>query len=352
MDFIEIEGFKSIKSAKVPLSPINILIGANGSGKSNFIQFFEFLNQLYDRKLSEYVALRGAEKILHKGSKITNKINAHISFSQGTNRYALSLVKNDTNDAFIFKNETLWHDENSWNIAHYEKESRLKTTHVYRTSHIRDYLNGLKKYHFHDTGSNSPFNQMSHIDNDTSFLYEKGENLAAFLYSIRLEHPITYNLIVKIIQSIAPFFADFYLQPNVKGFIRLQWQSKYSTAPFGVTDLSDGTIRFMALVMLFMQPDPPKSIIIDEPELGLHPHAITKLAGMIQSVANKGTQVIVATQSADLVNHFEPNDIITVDQKEGETQFNRLAKEPLSLWLEDYMIGNLWQKNVISGGQP
>lgn len=352
MDFIKIEGFKSIKSAQLNLAPINILIGANGSGKSNFIQFFEFLNQLYDRKLREYIALRGAEKILHKGSKITNKINAHISFNQGRNSYAFSLVKNDADDAFIFKSETLSHDENSWNIAHYEKESRLKTTHVYRANHIIDYLNGLKKYHFHDTGSHAPFNQMSHIDNDGSFLYEKGENLAAFLYGIRLEYPITYHLIVKIIQSIAPFFSDFHLQPNMKGFIRLQWHSKYSTAPFGVTDLSDGTIRFMALVTLFMQPNPPKSIIIDEPELGLHPHAITKLAGMIQSIAQKGTQVIVATQSAGLVNHFEPNDIITVDQREGETLFKRLEQEPLSLWLEEYSIGDLWQQNIIKNGQP
>jgi predicted ATPase len=351
MDFIEITGFKSIQSAKVALSPINILIGANGSGKSNFILFFEFLNQLYDKKLREYVALRGTEKILHKGSKITKQVRAHLSFNDGTNAYSFTLQRDDE-DGLVFTVESCWYYNDRWNINAYGKEALIKTDNSYRASFIRKYLNGLKKYHFHDTGSLSPFNQTSHVDNDHYFLYEKGENLAAFLFGIQENHIIVYNNIVKIIQSIAPFFADFYFHPNEKRMIRLQWQSKHSSTIYGASDLSDGTIRFMALVTLFMQPNLPKSIIIDEPELGLHPYAITKLAGMIKRVAQKGTQVIVATQSADLVNHFEPNDIITVDQKEGETQFHRLTKESLSLWLEDYKLGDLWQKNVITGGQP
>jgi predicted ATPase len=351
MDFIEIEGFKSIKSAKVPLSPINILIGANGSGKSNFILFFEFLNQLYEQKLEKYIALNGgSEKILHKGSKITNKIKAHISFNEGENGYSFALEKG--NDSFIFESEGLWFGTSKRDITNYQKEAFVKTSDNFRAKNIIHHLNSLKKYHFHDTGKNSPFNYMSQVENDSYFLYERGENLAAFLLNIKKEHAIAYNHIVKIIQSITPFFADFYFQPNAAGFIRLQWQSKYSSTIYGASDLSDGTIRFIALVTLFMQPNLPKSIIIDEPELGLHPHAITKLAGMIQRAAQKGTQVIVATQSADLVNHFEPNDVVTVDQKQGETQLNRLTKEALSLWLEDYMIGDLWQKNIITGGQP
>jgi predicted ATPase len=351
MDFIKIEGFKSIKSAQLNLAPINILIGANGSGKSNFIQFFEFLNQLYDRKLEKYVALNGgAEKILHKGSKVSNKIKTHISFNNNVNSYSFSIEKGS--DSFIFESEGLWYHNDKKDYRHYQKEASIKTDDAYRAEHIRLYLNGLKKYHFHDTGKNSPFNEMSHIDNDSYFLYEKGGNLAAFLFKIQTENVVFYHRIVKIIQSIAPFFSDFYFQANSEGFVRLQWQNKYSSTIYGASDLSDGTIRFIALVTLFMQPRLPRSIIIDEPELGLHPFAIAKLAGMIQSVAKKGIQVIVATQSADLVNHFDPNDVITVDQKAGETQFNRLKQESLSLWLEDYMIGDLWQKNVITGGQP
>lgn len=213
-------------------------------------------------------------------------------------------------------------------------------------------MEGLKKYHFHDTGKNSPFNQLSHIENDKYFLYEKGENLAAFLYNIQQNNPIVYNLIVKVIQSIAPFFSDFFLKPNDGANIRLQWQDKYSNFVYGVNDLSDGTIRFIALTILFMQPTLPKTIIIDEPELGLHPFAIAKLAGMIQSAAAKGAQVIIATQSSDLISYFQAEDIIAVDQKNGESQFNRLNAEELALWLDDYTIGDLWKRNIIQVAQP
>jgi predicted ATPase len=193
---------------------------------------------------------------------------------------------------------------------------------------------------------------MSHIENDSYFLYEEGQNLAAFLYTIREENKTVYNRIVKNIQSIAPFFSDFFLQPNAEGFVRLQWQDRYSSNVYGASDFSDGTMRFIALTTLFMQPELPQTIIIDEPELGLHPFAITKLAGMINIVANRGSQVIVATQSADLVNHFKAEQVITVDQVDGESLFKRLSADELSHWLDEYSIGDLWQRNIIQGGQP
>jgi predicted ATPase len=129
-------------------------------------------------------------------------------------------------------------------------------------------------------------------------------------------------LIISTIQSIAPYFLDFELTPNKGSFIELRWKDKYSDTIYGVTDLSDGTIRFIALTVLFLQPNLPDTIIIDEPELGLHPTAISKLAGMIKSASLKGSQVIVATQSTDLISHFSPDDIITVDQIDGCSKFN------------------------------
>ena len=353
MDWIEIKGYKSIKNATIVFSPINILIGSNGSGKSNFLSFFEFLNRLYDQKLKEYVALLGGEeKMLHKGSKTTASIYSKIQF--GKNGYSFEIKKGE--DSFIFVSEGLWYPNpyyaNPANITNYSSEARIKVHNMARADYIRRYLNSFKKYHFHDTGKNSPFNMLSHTENDIYFLYEKGENLAAFLFNIQNENRIVYNRIVNTIQSIAPYFSDFYFQPNEKGFLRLQWQDKHSSTIYGLTDLSDGTIRFIALTTLFLQPNLPTTIIIDEPELGLHPFAISKLAGMVQSVAGRNVQVIVATQSADLVNHFHAEDIITVDQTNGESSFKRLEENDLSQWLDEYSIGDLWQKNVIQGGQP
>ncbi|HMI05740.1 MAG TPA: AAA family ATPase [Pedobacter sp.] len=352
MDYIEIRGYKSIKDAKIDLKPVNILIGANGSGKSNFVSFFEFLNNLYERKLTEYINLRGGvERILHKGTEITDTLYFRTEFKNGLNGYTAKLKKAD--EGFIFTDENLpYKGSDGRNIANFSNEARIKITDNYRAKYVMEYLNNLKKYHFHDIGRNSPFTKMSHIQDDAYFLYQNGENVAAFLFFIRTNHQIVYNRIIKVIQSIAPYFSDFFFQPNENGFIRLQWQDKYSSTTYGVGDLSDGTIRFIALTTLFLQPTLPDSIIIDEPELGLHPFAIAKLAGMIQSAAEKGCQVIVATQSTDLIAHFQPEDIITVDQIEGESKFHRLDSASLSVWLNDYTIDDLWKRAIIKGGQP
>ncbi len=352
MDYIHIKGYKSIKDAKVELRPINILIGANGSGKSNFLSFFEFLNNLFERKLTEYIALNGGEdKFLYHSSKVTEQIESTLSFNNEVNGYSFILEKGT--DGLIFTKEfLLFNKDKGWNIASIEKEAHIKKSDNYRKKYILGYLKGLKKYHFHDTGKNSPFNKLSRIPNDTRFLYEKGDNLAAFLYHIQDKYSIVYNRIIKVIQSIAPYFSDFFFQPNDEGYLRLEWQDKYSSNVYGASDLSDGTIRFIALTALFMQPDLPETIIIDEPELGLHPFAISKLAGMIQSVAAKGTQVIVATQSTDLMSYFNPDDIIAVDQHNGESVFNRLKQEDLDIWLTDYSLGDLWKRNIITEGQP
>ena len=352
MDYIEIKGYKSIKDARIELRPINILIGANGSGKSNFLSFFEFLNHLYERKLTEYIALNGGEdKFLHHGSKITEQLQATLSFNNQINGYSFTLERGT--DGLVFSEEyLLFHSQRSVNIADFKKEANIKITDNYREKYVIGYLTGLKKYHFHDTGKNSPFNKMSHIPNDTYFLYEKGNNLAAFLYDVQTKHPIVYNRIIKTIQSIAPYFSDFYFQPNTEGYLRLLWQDKYSSTVYGATDLSDGTIRFIALAALFLQPNLPQTIIIDEPELGLHPFALSKLAGMIKSAAAEGAQVIVATHSTDLLSYFEPDDIIAVDQKEGASTFNRLKNKELDIWLNDYSLGELWKRNIITEGQP
>ncbi len=351
MDFIKISGYKSIKEMHLKLLPINILIGSNGSGKSNLISFFDFLNNLSEQKLQKYISLRGGEdKILHKGAEHTFSLAFTVGFADGSNNeYSAELQYGSA--GFVFIDEYISGKRKKKDkISDYGKESNLKQTGNPTSQQIISQLKSYRKYHFHDTAVNSPFTKMSHIENDKYFLYEDGRNLAAFLFEIKKTHSKTYNRIIKIIRSIAPFFSNFFLEPNSEGYIRAQWQDNYSSTVYGCNDLSDGTMRFIALTTLFMQPQLPSTIIIDEPELGLHPVAITKLAGMIHSAANKGSQVIIATQSADLVNHFEPEHIITVDQVNGESQFNRLKSGELFQWLDEYNIGELWQRNIIQGG--
>lgn len=343
MDSITIKGYKSFKDITVPLRKINILIGSNGAGKSNFLSLFELLGNAYDGFLARSVAQSGGvDKLLHQGRKVTDRITVKVF--EDRNSYWLDLMESD--GTLIVENEQLGYSSypTHWtynNIANYKTETVLKEYQgMTRGDYIKNYMSQIKKFHFHDTGRTSPFTGESNIVNDSYHLYSQGSNLAAFLYGIREKHPMVYKRIVKVIQSVAPFFHDFYLVPNESGGIRLQWKDKFSEVIYGPNDLSDGTVRFIALAVLFLQPNLPKVIVIDEPELGLHPVAIEKLAGLIKAAANRGTQVIAATQNAELISNFEPSDILTVDQRDGQSVIQRLDAAELTQWLDDYNLGD------------
>ncbi|GAB6012180.1 AAA family ATPase [Viscerimonas tarda] len=350
MDYIEIEGYKSIKELHLELKPINILIGANGAGKSNFISFFNFLKTAYEGELKSFVTGRGIDSILHNGRKNTQNLSSKLSFGEGINSYTFNLkVENRT---FVVQSEELGYRGDDWQIADSATELKVRTDNSFRTKYINSYLSNLKVYHFHDTGVNSPFNSDSKvIDNRT--LQSKGGNLAAFLYKLKNEDEAVYNRIVKVIQSVAPYFKDFDLKPDGDK-IFLAWRDRFSENLYGASDFSDGAIRFIALATLFLQPYPPAVIIIDEPELGLHPFAISKLAGLVRSFARQeNKQVIISTQSVELVNNFSAEEVITVDNIAGESVFNRLQEVDLSEWLQnDYMIGDMWRQNILSKGFP
>lgn len=354
MNSISISGFKSFRSVTIKLNPINILIGANGSGKSNFLSFFEMLHCIYDKRLTEYVALNGGtERFFHKGHKVTEIIKATVEFTD--NSYELELKDGDGRLLVAYESLGQLSDSKMFHIsnASYKPESDMLNSSLYGQGEVvNSYLKSISKYHFHDAGKQSPFTRESNIKSDMFYLYEDGRNLAAFLYAIRANYPLAYRRIIKVIQSTAPYFLDFYLEPNRNDSVRLLWKDKYSDTIYTPSTLSDGTIRFIALTTLFLQPNPANVIVIDEPELGLHPQAIGKLAGMIKSVSQRGVQVIAATQSADLISAFTPEDVITVNQVNGESVFERLESEKLSRWLEEYTLGDLWKSNIIQGGQP
>jgi len=134
--------------------------------------------------------------------------------------------------------------------------------------------------------------------------------------------------------------------------IRLEWSHLGTDAYFDASSISDGTLRFIALATLFLQPRRfrPSVILVDEPELGMHPYAITLLASLMK-LASVNTQVIVATQSSLLLDHFEPEDVLVADRVHGGTRLTRLDSAELESWLEEYSLGQLWEKNEL-GGRP
>ena len=207
-------------------------------------------------------------------------------------------------------------------------------------------------YHFHDTSDTAAMRRTGSV-RDNERLRPDGGNLAAFLFHLREEEKDTYDLIVDTVRLAAPFLRDFKLRPkksNGDEIIELEWEQKDSDYPFHASQLSDGTLRFIALATALLQPNPPATVLIDEPELGLHPQALDILANLILQAQNR-TQLIVSTQSAPLLNAFEPDQIVVIDREEGESRFRRLEADDLREWLgQDYTLGDLWQKNVYGGG--
>jgi predicted ATPase len=363
LDYITIRGFKSISSLeKLPLRPINLLIGPNGSGKSNFIGVFSFLHAIREGRLRDYVTKGGgAEKLLHFGSKTTKEIYIHLSFSNEVNQYELNLSPTADDGLYPTSEGTFFWDkarfpEKPWNqyLAAREngREAGISDAKLERTpGWVRARLGGWRLYHVHDTSSSSPMRKTAKV-NDNLFFRPDASNLASFLYFLKQKEETSYSLIRRTIQRVAPFFDDFRLEPLrlSPDDIRLEWRHKNSDQYFDASSLSDGTLRFIALATLFLQGGAhlPSVILVDEPELGLHPYAIEVLAALIRHASNS-TQVIVSTQSSLLLDHFDPADVLVANRVSGATQITRLEPETLSEWLKDYSLGQLWEKNEFAG---
>jgi predicted ATPase len=359
LDSITIQGFKSIASVeKLELRPINVVIGPNGAGKSNFIGAFTFLREIREGRLSEYVAVAGgAEKVLHFGSRTTKEMHLRLWF-QDASQYDLKLAP--TADDGLFPKETVLLEDDTFDERPRLKPPQQAPEGVNSDARFRRVVNwihvqlgGWRLYHLHDTSSLSPMRKTAKL-HDNGFLREDGSNLAAFLYYLRERHASSYGMILRAVQRVAPFFDDFQLGPlrlNPDD-IKLEWRHKGSDQYFDASSLSDGTLRFIALTTLFLQPEifRPSVILVDEPELGLHPYAIEILAFLIRQ-ASVNTQVVVATQSSLLLDHFAPEDVLVANRVEGGTQLTRLDSGQLAAWLEDYSLGQLWEKNEF-GGRP
>lgn len=362
IDYLTIKGFKSIKNLEqFRLHNLNVLIGANGVGKSNFVSYFKMLGELVEKRLQNWTTKQGtADRILSFGIKETSELKSFVEF--GRNGYLFSLEAT-VDGAFSFSSEKLYFNGPyygpKWiNLGSGHTEAKLKEYHEKANgsdvaNYCYDSISNWKVYHFHDTSDTAAVKRVGSL-HDNDYLRTDASNLAAFLYKLKNENEETYIQIKKTITLAIPFFDDFVLKPTPldsgEEQIRLLWRQKDSDYSLWPSQLSDGSIRFICLVTALLQPNPPSTIIIDEPELGLHPYAITLLGSLLRS-ASKRMQVVVSTQSVPLVNEFEIDDLIIVDREKGDTVFKRLHEEEFSIWLEEYSIGELWEKNIL-GGRP
>ncbi|HAS8531093.1 TPA: recombinase RecF [Vibrio vulnificus] len=360
LDKLTIKGFKSIRELEdFEMKNLNVIVGANGAGKSNLISFFKMLRSLINDNLNNYVSDNGgASDLLFNGEKTTPKMSFSTRFGDRGFRFTLAPTPSDScsieSEARYYSGgQSGWwelgdsHDGKSKMVA----EVKEKRSDARFSKPVYDEIASWMIYHFHDTSATAPMRKYEIVEDD-AVLRTDAANIGPFLKKLKTAHETQYKEIVNAIRLVTPFFDDFLLKPRdfgVKQKVNISWLQKGSDYPMQPYHLSDGSIRFICLATALLQPNPPSTIIIDEPELGLHPAAIDVLAELIQQ-ASQRTQVIVATQSPALIDQFAIEDIVVVNRKDGASTFERLNAEDFSQWLESYSVGELWTKNVIAGG--
>ena len=359
LDRLDIRGFKSIRAFDgFELRDLNVLIGPNGAGKSNFIDLFHMLSRMAEGRLQVYVVQQdGPDALLFGGRRLTERIEARFEF--GANAYWFALLPAGrrlvfgSEYAYFFGSDSRTH---SHFLGSGHAESNLRNADEAGMDtfapYVRKALAGWQVYHFHDTSVTAPVRQ-AHQLRDNLLLKPDAGNLGAFLRRLRERYPDHYRQIVEAVRLAAPFFGDFVYREDAGDSMELEWfEVNDPDTVLGPRQLSDGTLRFICLSTLLLQPVElqPELILIDEPELGLHPAALALLAEMLQH-AGDSRQVIASTQSADLVSELEPEDVVVVDRKEGASTFRRLERDDLKEWLEEYALGELWKMNIF-GGRP
>lgn len=363
---ITIKGFKSIafdKPITLDIGSTNILLGANGAGKSNIISFFKMIGYMMNESLQQFIAQSGTnQKFLYYGSKKTPTLTAEIRFDgkDSYDIYRFSLT-NAVQDRLIISSEEIeWKNSRTTSPISKQLVSNFSESAL---NHLKsedaackivwDILVGCKVYQFNDSSALSPMRQASTVES-AHYLQSEANNLASFLLYLKNGYKESYERIVSYVKEIVPQFRDFYLEPE-RGYVSLKWvDTSANDYVLSSDQFSDGSIRFIALATLLLQPEKtmPRVIIIDEPELGLHPYAIDQLTEMIKD-ASLHAQIIVATQSPALIDGFEANDVTVIERDEEHqcTVARKLNGQDYSEWLKEYSLSELWNKNVI-GGRP
>ncbi len=364
---LALAGYRSydddLEQNRVELKDINIIIGANGAGKSNLISFLEMISFMMTRGLRNYTARQGgAQSLLYFGAERTEQIQGelqiHDAGGEKEDTYSFILERSAT-DQLYFAREFVGYQD-SWHPKPYERdlgggyfEAELSGARDVTLRTLRDYLERLRVFHFNDTSMNARIRSTTNIS-DASYLRSDGGNLAAFLYQMRerQESFPYYERIVRHIRMVLPQFYDFVLEPDGMGYLSLNWKQEGAEEVFGPHQFSDGALRFVALTTLLLQPTKtaPMTIILDEPEIGLHPYAISLLAKEIR-MASKTSQIIVSTQSPLLLDEFSCGDIIVAeyDAVRQRSVLRRHKEADLQEWLQEYTLGELWKKNVLGG---
>ena len=374
----------------LPMEPLNVLIGPNGSGKSNFIEALALLRAA-PRDLSGPVRRRGGiPEWLWKGDDAPGVaiVDAVISYTDRTMPLRHVLELGQQGERFEVRDERIENEApNPGQMEPYfyyryqrgnpvindfidelggpRRERRLRRSTVYPEESIlsqrddpdlypelgwlQSQYRRIELYRNWEFGPAAIHRRSPKADEPSTFLTERGENLALVLSRLRGD---SRQAFVKSLQQIYDGIEDFQVEVGGGRADLFVVERGAGTRYIPVSHLSDGTLRYMALAAILLDPEPPPLVVIEEPELGLHPDVVLSIGRMLVE-ASRRMQLVVTTHSHGLIDALDdcPSSVVVCDKHDGESVFERLDPTWLKEWLEQYSLGKLWSAGDL-GGNP
>lgn len=363
----------------IELRSLNVLIGANGSGKSNLIEAIAFLRAAPTGFQKVTGAGGGVSKWIYKGNSdqdasvlaILNYNNGE-SFLQHTidfrpNNYAFQLTNESitdvigldaaSSDSFLAVNHNgrieISGGQNTVNIDSTVFSANASILALYRNlidypqlNHLADKYSNICIYRNWHFGRDNVLRGSQRADALDDRLEEDYSNLGVFLSRL-FENPAVKDNFREHLRDIYAGLEDIKIDIIDEAF---SFELEEKGYPISAVRLSDGTLRYIALLAILCDPTPPPLICIEEPEIGLHPDLIHTVADLLQD-ASRRTQLIITTHSDILVDALskDADKILVCEKWEGKTEVKRLEPEELEVWLKEYSLGQLWRRGQLGG---
>ena len=378
-EHIRVHGFRRLLSVDLPLKPFNVVIGANGCGKTSLLDVFSLLASSASGTLGQSIQTMGgiAANLTNLNSAEVESLSFELSQQvQGAKPIEYQLALKPQGVDFVFESEQLMQDRGYpdpflnltskyGNVKYYDPKQKnlVSPDWEYDGKHsalsqvpkmfdepeaFRKDLASSTHYHVLDVSPKAPVRLPQPMRN--ALLPGKdGEDLVSCLYTIRETDPECFELIEATLRAGFSNFERLNFPPVAAGTLAMTWKDSTSTQPFYMHQLSEGTLRFLWLVTLLHSPGLTAVTMIDEPEVSLHPELLSVLADLFREASNR-TQLIVATHADRLVRFLEPDELIAATVNEGgATEFQWGDDLDLESWLQEYSLDQLWQMGRLGG---
>ena len=376
---ITIQGFRRLRHVEIKTRPFMVMIGANGVGKSSVLDAVALLSRSADGRLNQTlndlggivdISSRGSDAGLTFGVAMGGDDHAPLDYqfhlqTQGQSyeiacenltqchpdsEQSFKHVTSNLNDVQYYHPQEKRLIKLDWNYNHQESALSQVPKMYKQPEEVRCILSSTNQYHLVDVGKHAPIKlpqQMKPIHTPGG----NGEDLVAFLYTMRESHRDYYEMIEDSLRAAFPEFEMMNFPPVAAGMLSLTWQEKPFRSPLYMHQLSDGMLRFLWLISLLQSPALSSITMIDEPEVSLHPEQLRFLADLMREASTR-TQMIVATHSDRLIRFLEPHEVLVLDvDDDGYTTATWGDEFDLEEWLKEYSLDEVWRMGLI-GGRP